>query len=360
MSNIALLIPNITDKAGTERAVSNLANILCEQKHIVYIFSIASDAGKEAYLLNPNIQIIHLNLPYLKHNFVFAIKHYYQIFTRIKAKLKELNIDIVIGTYTLINILIIRLSKNSKKIGCEHFNYEACGKIQNLLKKIFYKYLDAVVLLTKRDRLKYSFLKNAYVIPNSLPFSPSTFSSCGNKKMISLGRLTKQKGYDLLIDSISMIKDEITDWSVEIFGVGKDKEVLEHKIYENGLDGILTIKPPVSDVEAVYTSASIYLSSSRYEGLPMTLLEAQSCGIPCIVFDCPCGPAEIVVNNETGFVVPLFDTKSFAEKTIELAKDENLRKKFGKRAQELSKRFSSESVAEKWENLIAELSGEEC
>lgn len=285
-------------------------------------------------------------------------KHYYQIFTRIKAKLKELNVDIVIGTYTLINFLIIHLSKKYKKIGCEHFNYEACEKIQDFFKKIFYKYLDAVVLLTKRDKLKYSFLKNAYVIPNSLSFIPRTFSSCRNKKMISLGRLTKQKGYDLLIDSISMIKGGLTDWSVEIFGAGEDKEFLEHKIHENGLEGILALKPPVSDVEAVYTSASIYLSSSRYEGLPMTLLEAQSCGVPCIVFDCPCGPAEIVEDNKTGFVVPLGDREYFAKKILELVENERMRIEFGKNAAIEAGRFSSESVAEKWENLLAKLSGE--
>ncbi|MBD5403649.1 MAG: glycosyltransferase family 4 protein [Treponema sp.] len=359
MHKISIILTDITKQAGTERAVVNLANIFISLGYSVRILSTDSETGISPYSLKSEVEIIHLGLRIATAKGFSKINEYKKLKQKIGLIIKSENVDCLIGTYSLFNALITKIH-GVKTIGCEHFNYESAPKVHRLIRRFFYPKLDAVVVLTERDKKHYVFLKNACVIPNSLSFTPRTFSSCRNKKMISLGRLTKQKGYDLLIDSMSMIKDEITDWSVEIFGAGEDKESLEHKIHENGLEDILSIKPPVSDVESVYSSSSIYLSSSRYEGLQMTLLEAQSCGVPCIVFDCPCGPAEIVEDNKTGFVVPLGDRKYFAKKILELVENERMRIEFGKNAAIEAGRFSSESVAEKWENLLAKLSGEVC
>lgn len=352
LKKIAIVIPNITNKAGTERAVANLANILTCQGHNVCILSIASETGNCPYELHSSIEIIHLNLPFKSSSISFVINHYSKIFRETKQIISSKKIDIIIGTYTLINLLLTFLPKHIQTIGCEHFNYAASGKIQNILKRLFYQKLNAVVLLTERDKNQYFFLKNAYVIPNSLSFTPKSKSICETHKIITLGRLTYQKGFDLLIDVINLIKTEIGDWKVEIYGSGKDKTLLEEKIRKYSLNNIVFIKPTVSDVESVYNSSSIYVSTSRFEGLPMTLLEAQSCGIPCVVYDCPCGPAEIIEDNITGFVIPLFNKEVFADKLLQLMYNEELRKKLGKKAVFESRRYSTDSVSILWENLL--------
>ena len=355
MKTIAIIIPNITNKAGTERAVSNLANILSGQNYRVTIFSIASQEGNCPFFLNSNVIIQHLDLPYISKSLFFVFKHYFSILKKIKKEILKSNVELIVGTYTLINFLLTFLPENVKKLGCEHFNYEASGKIQNLLKHFFYKKLNAVVLLTERDKKNYLFCKNTFVIPNSLSFQPIRQSDCQSKIMVSLGRLTEQKGYDILIESISLIKDKLAGWKIVIYGDGEDRKELLKLIDTMGLSYIIEIHMPVSNVEEVYKNASIYLSSSRYEGLPMTLLEAQSCGLPCVVFDCPCGPAEIVEDGKTGFVVPLGNKEMFSQKILELVNNEELRKKFGKAAVEEACRFSTESVSKLWSNLLNSL-----
>lgn len=355
MKTVAILIPNITKRAGTERAVSNLSNILCSLGYKVHLLSIASKNGDCPFKLDTDIEIIHMDLPYLKSTYFYVFKHYTFIYRKLKRICLEKKIDLVIGTYDIINFVITFLSKNITTIGCEHFNYEKSGRLKNFLKKIFYKKLDSVVLLTERDRKKYSFLRNTCVIPNSLSFVPSEISELNEKRIISLGRFTFQKGYDILIDSINIIKDYVKDWIVELYGDGEDKFMLQKKIDDYGLNDIIKLKQPTTDVESVFYSSSIFLSSSRFEGLPMVLIESQSCGVPAVVFDCPCGPSEIVVDNKTGFVVDLYDKELYAKRILELINDESLRKEYGKNAYLESKRFSTENVKNKWNILINEL-----
>lgn len=357
MKKIVIVIPNIVYRAGMERAVVNLSNILSSLGHRVYILSIASNSGNCSYHLDSNVRLVHMNLPYLKSNIFFAFKHYLFIYRKLKLFCSRNNINLVIGTYDIINFVITLLPKKIKTIGCEHFNYEKSGKIKNLLKKIFYRKLDTTVLLTNRDREKYNFLNNTVVIPNSLSFQPLETSLLDQKRMVSLGRLTFQKGYDLLIDAIFLIKDKLNGWVVDIYGSGEDKVKLEEKISLYNLNDIVFIKEPVDDVQSVLCSASVFLSSSRFEGLPMVLIESQSCGIPAVVFDCPCGPAEIVIDGKTGFVVDLFDIESYSDKIMKLINDVQLRTKFGTNAFYESQRFSTESISIQWESLINKLFG---
>lgn len=355
MKNIAIVIPNITTRAGTERAVSNLANILYKIGYNVFILSIASNSGNCPFFLDDSIHIIHLKLPYVKKNLGFFIVHYLKIFYSLKDLAKKLNLDAYIGTYNLLNFIISLLPKSLKKIGCEHFNYEASNKMINFAKRFFYKRLNAVVLLTERDKEHYKFCKNVFVIPNSLSFIPTNINDCKQKKMISLGRLTRQKGYDLLIKSISIIKEHLEGWIIEIYGDGEDKNELQKSILNLGLEHLISIKAPSNDVQDIYLSASIYLSSSRWEGLPMVLLEAQSCGIPCVAFDCRCGPAEIIENDKTGYVVPLGDLELFSRKVLYLVQNERIRMELGKNARIESERFSTENILIKWKDLFENL-----
>lgn len=361
MHKISIILTDITKQAGTERAVVNLANIFISLGYSVSILSTDSEIGISPYNLKGEVEIIHLGLKIATAKGFSKINEYKKLKQRISLIIKSENIDCLIGTYSLFNALITKMH-GVKTIGCEHFNYESAGKVHTLLRRIFYKKLNAVVCLTERDASCYSFIKKdrLFVIPNSLSFDCESLSNCTEKRIIAVGRLTKQKGFDLLLDSAAIMKERIPDWHLDIFGEGEDRDMLIAKINELQLQNFVSLQGITKNIRREYCSCSIIVVSSRWEGFSMVLVESQSCGIPAVTFDCPCGPADIVVNNETGFVVPLCDTKSFAEKTIELAKNENLRKKFGKRAHELSKRFSSESVTEKWEKLIAKLFGEEC
>ena len=361
MSKIIIIIDNITKRAGTERAVVNLSNILAKQGQSVCVLSIQSVEGAPAYTIDSSVTIKHFERPDINSyspiakNRITIILKKIRFFLVLKKLIKKEKGEIVIGTTTFINFLIRFLPKKIKTIGCEHFNSYRCSKKHMFLRKLLYKKLNAVVLLTENDKNNYGKMKNLYVIPNSLSFMPSKKSDCINKKMISLGRFTFQKGYDLLIDSINLIKDHLNGWIVELYGYGEDKESLQNKVFQNNLDKIIYVKENTKDVESIYNSASIYLSSSRYEGFGMVLLESQSCGLPAVSFDCPCGPSDIIIEGKTGFLVPLGDVKKMSEKILELINNEELRIKMGKQAAIESRRFSTEKISEMWKNLLEKI-----
>ena len=358
---IFIIIQDITKIAGTERAVCNLANILIK-KQDVCIVSTDSAKGNAGYEIDANINLIHLGLNICTARKIKKIHEYVKLYRRI-VEIAQIGLNCVfIGSYSLFNVLMTFLPKRIHTIGCEHFNYESAGRIHKLFRRVFYKRLNAVVCLTERDASCYSFIKKdrLFVIPNSLPFECKSLSDCTAKRIVAVGRLTKQKGFDLLLESAAIMKERIPDWHLDIYGEGEDENILITKINELQLQNFVSLQGITKNIREEYDRSSIIVVSSRWEGFSLVLAEAQNCGVPAVTFDCPCGPADIVMNGETGFVVPLFDTKALAEKTIELALDENKRKLFGNRAHDLSKRFSSESVAVKWENLLAKLSGEVC
>lgn len=350
---IFILINDITRHAGTERAVCNLANILIK-KHTVTIISRDTNAGNAFFPIDSKIQLIHLGADICHASTLQKLKKYFCMYKKLRELAKENASAVFIATISSVNALITLLGKNIKTIGCEHFNYDAACLRQKVLRRIFYPRLDFVVCLTNEDAKRYTFIKNnrLFVIPNSLSFECDITSNCTAKRIIAVGRLTKQKGFDLLLDSAVLMKERIPDWHLDIFGDGEDKDALLEKIVRLKLQTFVSIKSPTKNIELEYIASSLFVMSSRWEGLPMVLLEAQHCGIPAVSFDCQTGPSEVIVHGETGFIVPLGDVTALAEKTIELALNEEMRISFGKKAKENSKRFSTEDIEKKWDELL--------
>lgn len=350
---IFILINDITRHAGMERAVCNLANILIK-KHAVTIFSRDTSNGNAFFPLNSKIQVIHLGVDIYRASTLQKFKKYFCMYKKLRKLAKENAGAVFIATISSVNTLITLLGKNIKTIGCEHFNYDAACFRQKVLRIFFYPRLDFLVCLTNADAKKYTFIKRnrLFVIPNSLSFECDVPSNCTAKRIIAVGRLTKQKGFDMLLESAAIMQERIPDWHLDIFGDGEDRDALLEKINELQLQNFVSLQGISENIIDEYCCSSIVVVSSRWEGFSLALAEAQNCGIPAVTFDCPCGPADIVINNETGFVVPIYDTKSLAEKTIELALNEELRISFGKKAKETSNRFSTESIEKKWDELF--------
>lgn len=357
MRNVGIVINDITRSAGTERAVTNLSNMLVENsEYSVYIFSVYSKDTQKCYFdLDEKVKVIHLGFECKSGK--SRIPNYIRLIGILNKKRKEYNLTFILGTANEYNSLL-PLIRRCKKIGCEHFNYEAGSKRSKFVRKCAYPFLDAVVLLTEADYRKYPFLdeNKKYVIPNSLSFECKHPADLSNKRMISVGRLSKQKGYDILIDMAVQLQRELPNWHIDIFGDGVDKNKLEDLIKENRLEGFVNICKPVSTIKEEMLNSSLYLLTSRFEGFGLVLIEAQACGLPSIAFDCPEGPAEIVNDGYNGSLVPLYNTDTFVKKVIELANDYQLRMEYGEHAFESSKRYNKSNIYRKWNNLFNELS----
>ena len=357
MKTIGIVIDDITKGAGTERAVINLSNMLCESdKYDVYIFSLFSDDEKKLYYVyNSKIKIIHLNLNKDKiHNKLIQIFMYFSLIKLLKNFVNKYKIDTILGTGTMINSILSFVPRKTKRIACEHMSFDSCPTLSKFARRLCYPKLDNIVLLTYSDFRKYTFISDTKkkVIPNSLSFITREKAELKSKRIIAVGRLTKQKGFDLLLETAVLLKSELPDWYIDIFGSGEDKDILESQIKNLKLEGFVKINPPTKNIQLELLNSSIYLMTSRWEGLPMILIEAKSCGLPCVSFDCPEGPADIIKHNEDGFLVEFGNIDSLAKYVIQLAKDRGLLNMYSQKAFDNSLEFSSSSILPKWEAIL--------
>lgn len=208
------------------------------------------------------------------------------------------------------------------------------------------------VVLTDEDRLQWGNLDNICVIPNLIPHISPEKSSCTSRRVISAGRASFQKGFDLLIDAWEIVSVKFPEWKLYIFGNG-DKHELEKQIQSRNIHSI-KLMPATSEIEKEYMESSLYVMSSRYEGLPLVLIEAMACGLPLVSFACPCGPKDII-KDSFGSLVPNGDTKALAAALMKWMENEDMRKQGGKCAYETSKQYSQEIVMKKWIDLFKEV-----
>ena len=246
------------------------------------------------------------------------------------------------------------LPRNIKTIGCEHMNYFACPTYSRVIKRLRYKYLNMVVVLTERDKKNYSYLKSdkICVIPNALSFECSEIAKLQNKIILSVGGVSPEKGYDDLIDIAVELKKELPDWHLNIFGDGPIKDELNKKIIDKGVGDFVLLRGTTKDIKTEYLKSSIYVMTSKFEAFPMVLLEAQTCGLPVVSFNCNYGPSDIIEDGINGFLIPNRDTKLYINRVLQLAKNIELRIKYGKKAVVNSKKYTTTSILAKWEKLI--------
>jgi Glycosyltransferase len=219
------------------------------------------------------------------------------------------------------------------------------------------KKFDKFIVLTKEDASYWGNLKNMQVIYNASPFKTDLISPLENKKVIAIGRYTYQKGFDMLLKTWEQVNKHLPDWNLNIIGDGEPNEISQLKtlIDKYNISNSVTLVKPTSNIEKEYLSSSLLVMSSRYEGLPMILIEAQTFGLPIVAFDCKCGPKDVITNGVDGYIVPQGDITAFSEKIMTIIENEDLRKKMGERAKLASKRFNEDVIMQQWITLFKEV-----
>ena len=214
---------------------------------------------------------------------------------------------------------------------------------------------NKVVLLTQHDKRLWGNKSYLTVIPNPVSFKTDKTALLNNKQIITAGRLITQKGFDLLIESFSHIALQNPGWVLVIVGGGQDKDYLQNLIDKKGLSSRILIRFPQKNIQDLLLESSIFALSSRYEGFGLVLTEAMECGLPCVAFDCECGPSEIIRHGEDGFLVENGNIVQFADHLNIIMNDEQLRKKMGIIGRQNVNRFHVEPIMKKWMDLFSEL-----
>ena len=222
--------------------------------------------------------------------------------------------------------------------------------------RLLSKRYDRIVVLTEEDkRINWHNNDRVIVLENPLRFSLVKLSSLTKKKVISVGRLSPVKGFSQLIRAFKTVVDLYPDWELHIFGEGPERESLLDEIQSLGLQNSVLLHGTTKQVQEELTQASIYACSSRFEGFGLSILEAMSCGLPIVSFDCPYGPRSLIDNGHSGFLVPLDDVQGLSEKICLLIEDANLRKTMGENAYNSTKKNNLDLVTSRWMDLFLEL-----
>lgn len=352
---ICFLVHDIHFGGGGERVVTNLANEFVLRNYEVTIISLCKRNQRE-YLFDINkvVKIKYLDSDIFNNS---AINKLISLF-KLNSFFKENSFDFVLGIGTYINILlaIINDKNNYKTIGCEHSSFNNASYLWKFLRKKLYYKLSVVVSLTEYDKKNLQKInKNVVVIPNSCSFTIKEKSKLENYKIVSLGRFSYEKGYDLMIEMFSEFCKLNKSFNLEIYGDGGEKHNIKKLIKKYNLEQRISIFSTNKNVIPIYLNSSIYLMTSRFEGLPMVLIEALECGLPLIAYNCKTGPAELIKDGENGFLIPCFDKILMAQKLNELCNNFELRKTMGKNSKKMSEQFQSKNIIKKWEDLFNNL-----
>ncbi|MDE5507627.1 glycosyltransferase family 4 protein [Elizabethkingia meningoseptica] len=362
------------NSGGMERVLANKANYFAALGYDVNIVTTDQKGRSSYFQLDNRIKQYDLDINYHDNeskNLLVKLLTYPQKQKLHKIKLEELlrklKADIVISMFDNDSSFVYKLNDGSKKILEIHFSrfkriqYGRKGilgiidKYRNINDLKLARKYDRFVVLTEEDKSYWGNLSNIEVIPNANSFIPSDRASLMNKRVIAVGRYDYQKGFDGLIKIWKTIYDHNPDWRLDIFGNGPLKDELQDMIKDLNLLDIVQLHPPVKNIEKEYLESSILVMTSRYEGLPMALLEAQACGLPMVAYACKCGPKDIIKDGINGYLIPEGEYQLMSDKLLTIINNIELRKKMGTMAEQLSHNFSEEYVMKLWTNLFERL-----
>lgn len=352
---IFFTIKAINKQGGTERMTSLLANALYERGHEVHIASFLGGGSQPFFHIDSGIPIHYL--AGAKDGF-FLYRDRLRII-RLRKLYREYRPDVIIVVDAGRSRIYAPATRGFKTITWEHFNiFYSKNPRTRRSRRLAARHSDCIVTLTRRDAEGYIHKLNArkvVCIPNPITIDCSEPSPLTARTILSMGRVVPQKGQDLLVRAWHRIADKTGGWKLRIVGDGPLLNEVKEYVEKNGLSGSVEFLPTTKDVLAMYRQASIYAMSSRFEGLPLVLIEAQSMGLPIVSFDCLTGPAEIVEDGRNGILVPPLDVEALAEALLSLIRDDRRRKEFSDNALTAASRFDYGKIVGQWEKLLSEI-----
>ncbi len=360
---ISLVIHRIS-AGGAEKIMATIANYLSENGWKVFLLTF--DDGKIApfYPLNKNIKWIPLNL--LKET-EGKLQKGYHLFRRIwilRKTLKSLKAKVAISFIAKVNILSIIATLGtsvkvivSERIDPKHSFFGYGSRIRYLK---FWAYNKAARIIVLSKEMAHDFppyiARKITVIPNPVSLKNlSILKSNGSpngRKVIAMGRLHPQKGFDTLIEAFSKLDSNYSDWKLCIWGQGDHKENLIQLRDSLGLKDRVAFPGVTNQPLDEMKKSDLFVLSSRFEGFPNVLVEAMAVGLPVLSFNCVSTIKDIIQNGENGVIVDKKDSEGLSTAMMEIMADESKRKSLGNKAKDVLNKFSMDKVMSKWEKVI--------
>lgn len=355
---VAFTVGKLEPTSGIVKVVVNIVNVLAAEKE--YEITIICDEAPGRYLkLADNIKVISLDI-YKNHKMDWTL-----MIKPLKRLFKNRNFDVlVISGMEFVPFYYFAAYQSSVRMyAWEHRNFGAGPKfrLEWFGKRLAVKKLCGVISITKKDKENYRNYcikkgfdcKRLYQIYNLTDFAKTGVKyNSQNKNIISVGYLAHIKGFDMLIEVAAALLRKRNDWYWDIYGAGVEMEQLQSLIIEKHLENNVFMKGYCSNVYDKYSEYSMFVLTSRAEGMGMVLVEAQKSKLPVVSFDIDCGPSDVIEDNQNGYLVKPFDVEEMAEKINLLLNSEKKRIFFSNNSEIKHDEFEKKVILEKWKQIL--------
>jgi glycosyltransferase involved in cell wall biosynthesis len=361
---ILYIVPNINNEGGVARVLSIKANYLVERLgYEVHILTQNEGFSPLFYSFNSAITFHDM---ILKGNF---LQFFNSFMVGLKSNIEAIKPDIIVvcdnglKAYTIPFVLknkipLVLEMHSSKFIEESEINKNIFSKLLfnsiSLLKKNGIERYDRFIVETKESVLEWK-VKNTMAIPNPLWFTTDKRSDLKNKRVIAVGRHTYEKGFDRMLQIWKKVLVKHPDWILDIYGKSNGNSDLRLLAKELNISENVVFYEPVHNINEKYLEASFYLMTSRFEGFGMVLIEAMASGLPCIAYDCPCGPRAIISQNEDGFLIENGNESDCINGISTLIENVVLRVEMGKKAKLSSEKYHIDEIMLSWDQLFNEI-----
>lgn len=337
---------------GLERVLSIKASFFAEKlKYDVHIITLNEPETSAFYQFSEQITVYRIMA---SGNTFSYLKAYMREINRVVMKIQPDIISVcddgLKGLYVPLWIKKGKAALIYERHASMRLNH---SKVQSILMKLGGLMYDKVVVLTQYNLSEW-LGNNQVVIPNPISFLPQEKASLNEKRIICVGSISYNKGYDLLIEAWNRIAKDCLGWKIDIFGRG-DSSIYQNMIDDYHLQDSIRFCGPTDQVQQKMLHSSFLVLPSRSEGFGMVLIEAMSCGLPCVAFDCPCGPRDIIWDGKNGILVPPENSKLLSESIKYLIDHTDILKEMGTFASQSVSKYEIASVAQHWQNLFMDL-----
>lgn len=355
---VCFLTGTLNAFAGAERMTAVIANALAERGYRVFVLSLWDRASVFPLHEGVTHEALFAQRPSFKRAYASTV-------LGIRRFVRKHGIDVLVEVDTMLTLFTLpaTLGMNVRRIAWEHchFDEDLGRKARRVARWLAGRFDDGVVVLTERDRERWQEAlrpqADVVTLPNPLPFPmPGMPAPRNTKTVLAVGRLTRSKGFDVLIEAWEKVARVAPDWRLEIIGEGEERGHLESLRARLRLEGCVSLPGVHADIASAYMRGAVYCLSSRYEGFGLVLIEAMAHGLPIVSTDCEVGPRALLEQGRSALLVPVDDPSGMADTLLTLIADDPLAARLAANARADAKAFDLDSIANRWIGLLNDTS----